>query len=242
MFYCPASLHECDLFLCRAAIIFSFPISICVTSCCRTFLCLLVFQISLKTQTFGAQDHSDSDGESTGEAGPGRRFFGRKRRSTDASLSSVDRVQPSTEGRLRRMSLAMSRRPRASSVPTPSVGTTAAVGVGGPGPAPLGRQGATRKLNDDNEIEVATRGAAAAAVAEGRTDNEEETGKEKELLPPFTMALAVVLTGLRVFVVDQVRLFALSGAFYGMVLLGTLRLPLDRNRSVYRYCILRGQW
>lgn len=119
-------------------------------------------------------------------------------------MSSIDRAQPNTEGRLRRMSLAMSRRPRTSSVQSTASAGSAAEGGGGPTVAPLGRQGATRKLIDGDEIEVATRGAAASAAAGGRIDNEEEIAKEKEL-PPFTMALAVMLTGLRVFVVDQVR-------------------------------------
>lgn len=200
-----------------------------------------------KTKTIWRQDHSDSDGEGAGEAGlAGRRFFNRKRRSTETSLASADRVQPNTEGqgRLRRMSLAMSRRPRASSLQTPAAGTSAE-GGGGPTPAPLGSQGASRKLNDGDEIEVATRGVAASAAGGGggggRVDNEEETAKEKEL-PPFTMALAVMLTGLRVFVVDQVRcgprLINLK-ALGDMVLIcagGTLWVPSDRNRCVDQNC------
>ena len=150
-------------------------------------------------------------------------------------MSSVDRVQNNTEGqgRLRRMSLAMSRRPRASSLQTAA---SAAEGDG-QAPAPLGRQGATRKLIDGDEIEVATRGAAASAAGGGggRVDHEEETAKEKEL-PPFTMALAVMLTGLRVFVVDQVRcsprLLALDTV--------CCFVPLDRNLSVYQYCCARA--
>ncbi|CAN0027667.1 unnamed protein product, partial [Ectocarpus sp. 13 AM-2016] len=48
--------------------------------------------------------------------------------------------------------------------------------------------------------------AAAAASETGSRDDPpvEKNEDEKEPLPPFTMALAVMLTGLRVLIVDQV--------------------------------------
>lgn len=170
------------------------------------------------------QDHSDSDDESTGEVGTsGRRFFGRKRRSTDASLSFVERgqqqqQQPNTEGRLRRMSNVISRRPRNSSLPLASTMEGEAVEDGGvrgrtatAAALPSARPAWVSRERGD-EVEVETRGAVAAAAAAaaseagGRDDPPVENNEdEKEPLPPFTMALAVMLTGLRVLIVDQVR-------------------------------------
>lgn len=166
-------------------------------------------------QNSQCQDNSDSDEESTGEAGPaGRRFFNRKRRSTDASFSIAERGgAPTTEGRLRRMSNAIARRPRTSSLQSSTAEGEAVEGWGGGGggdpiAAPLATRGGSRKSSSGDEIEIATRGAAGAgagagAGAAGRRSSE-DSAKEKELLPPFTMALAVMLSGLRVFVVDQV--------------------------------------
>lgn len=154
------------------------------------------------------QDNSDSDGESTGEAGPaGRRFFNRKRRTTDTSLSFVERGgQSATEGRLRRMSNVIARRPRTSSLHSGTAEGEAVEdkGDGGPATAWLATQGSRKLSSGGDEIEVATRGAAVAAAGAAGSTSNDDSAKEKELLPPFTMALAVMLTGLRVFVVDQV--------------------------------------
>ncbi|CAM9189340.1 unnamed protein product, partial [Hapterophycus canaliculatus] len=166
----------------------------------------------------GGSDNSDSDGESTGESGiSGRRFFTRKRRSTDASLSFVDRGQPNTEGRLRRMSNVISRRPRTSSLPsTNTEGESVADRDRGHITASSAAKVEALRTVDD-EVELATSGAAAtaaenssrggdaqgAAVAGARLKKEEED-EEEDSLPPFTMALAVMLTGIRVFLVDQV--------------------------------------
>lgn len=165
------------------------------------------------------QDNSDSDDGSTGESGiSGRRFFTRKRRSTDASLSFVDRGQPSTEGRLRRMSNVISRRPRTASLPST---TTEGEIVEGRDRGHITESCAVKvevlRASGD-EIEAASSGAAAVAAgsagnrgdAEGAAaasavDNNDEEDEDEDSLPPFTMALAVMLTGVRVFLVDQVR-------------------------------------
>lgn len=170
---------------------------------------------SIKTQ---CQDNSGSDGESTGEVGPaGRRFFNRKRRSTDASLSTLERGgAATTEGRLRRMSNVIARRPRAASIPPITADGEAVEGGGGggdPTTASLATRGGSRKSSSGDEIEVATRGASGAGAGAGVAGRRsgDDSDKEKEMLPPFTMALAVMLSGLRVFVVDQVceAMFAL---------------------------------
>lgn len=185
--------------------------------------CLVVIRLARphaqhcrRNSTDALQDNSDSDDESTGESGlSGRRFFNRKRRSTDTSLSFVDRGHPNTEGRLRRMSNVISRRPRTSSLPsTTTEGEAAGDRDRGHITASCAATGQDLRASGD-EVEVVTSGAAAAAgasnssvaqgaAAAGATDSNEEEDEEEDSLPPFTMALAVMLTGVRVFLVDQV--------------------------------------
>ncbi|CAM9972424.1 unnamed protein product, partial [Ectocarpus sp. 8 AP-2014] len=113
------------------------------------------------------------------------------------------------------MSNVISRRPRNSSLPLASTTEGEAVEVGSvwgraatAAALPSARPAWVSRERGD-EVEVETRGVAAAAAttneSEGRDDPPAQNNEdEKEPLPPFTMALAVMLTGLRVLIVDQV--------------------------------------
>ena len=191
---------------------------------CFIIPCFGTFLLS-RRHCFAVQDDSDSDGDSAEGTSANRRFFGRRRRqlSNDNYSASIDRQH--TEGRLRRMSNAMSRRPRT----VPATGSSDGVdGGSGPivasSPAP-GEAGSAGNKVDRGGKEVASASAGAAgAGAAGETDagpadagrgdaaakGEQDT--QEALPPPITMALAVMLTGLRLFVVDQVRRFKTCGS------------------------------
>lgn len=149
-----------------------------------------------------AQDASDSSDDDVETMGASRRFFVKKRRSssTDVPLTG-ERHYP--QGPLRRMSNAMSRRPRTGSLqsaPNATAEDVIAEGLAGPD------SGAATK----NGVGVAGDGAAgegaASAVAVGSEEVAKDTNAKaaEDEPPPFTMALAVTLTGLRLFLVDQV--------------------------------------
>lgn len=139
------------------------------------------------------QDDSNSDEEDNGSTVGSRRFFTKKRRSTAStgevsSALSIVEGQQHHESRLRRMSNVMSRRSRTSST-TSEVGPSDG-GIGTTDSATAPREGSTMVGSDSR---------ASGALGDAPMEEEEK------LPPPFTMALAVMLSGLRVFLVDQVR-------------------------------------
>lgn len=152
------------------------------------------------------QDESDSSDDDVETTGGSRRFFVKKRRSVSTDVSSsAERHYP--EGPLRRMSNAMSRRPRASSIQ--SVSTATAEEVFAEGLAPPGLEPATKR-GVGGGVGMENGGTAGEMVPSALAVGGEEAAKEtkakamEEGPPPFTMALAVTLTGLRLFLVDQV--------------------------------------
>lgn len=149
------------------------------------------------------QDESDSSDDDVETTGGSRRFFVKKRRSVSTDVSSsAERHYP--EGPLRRMSNAMSRRPRASSIQ--SVSTATAEEVFAEGLAPPGLEAAT-KDGVGGGVGMESGGTVVpSALAGGGEEAAKETKAKamEEGPPPFTMALAVTLTGLRLFLVDQV--------------------------------------
>lgn len=171
---------------------------------------------------YHAQDDSDSDDDEGSTAGgSSRRFFPKKRRhlSNDTAISaSFNDRQHHAEGRLRRMSHAMSRRPRANTSSSADGGSgpisaapSAHRGSGALSPAGMQVTRRNRSRIGDTGGEAAG-GAGAATSADGGGDgqtaeeDDDEDSDKDELPPPFTMALAVMLTGLRLFLVDQARL------------------------------------
>lgn len=137
------------------------------------------------------------------------RFFGKRRRAStvDALSSTSERQLP--EGRLRRMSHAMSRRQRTVQ-PVFVSSDDASEGVTTLEGSRQQQQGVQTAEEDDNaassSVDAAAPDDGAAAVGD---EDEADLGKrnaQEELPPPFTMALAVMVTGLRVFLVDQVCL------------------------------------
>lgn len=150
-----------------------------------------------------SQGDSDSEKEEGGGEGASRRFFPKKRRSSsnDVPISNAERLPP--EGRLRRMSNAMSRRPRtlqASAAPG-EADHSGSVHPALPPEQQNGRSsGGIRSTDGTAELSVSGENASAP----GNQGAAGEETAEEELPPPFTMALAVMLTGLRLFLVDQV--------------------------------------
>lgn len=171
---------------------------------------------------------SDSDDDVSSEARlaeerGARRFFTKRHRrgSVDAgsmlTASSVERqnTDAAQQGTIRRrMSKVVTRRNR--TVPVMSSGSDMA-GEGGGGDdtgaysspedqdAVKNGEALVVDVNDSGED------GGGAKITETRIGNDRANGDaeeeaEQEEPPPFTMALAVMLTGFRVFVVDQVRL------------------------------------
>lgn len=137
------------------------------------------------------------------------RFFSKRRRASTVDALSSTSERPPPEGRLRRMSHAMSRRQRTVqpvfvSSDDASEGVTVLEG------SRQQQQGVQTAAEDENAASspvdaAAPDDGAAAGGGEGGAALGERNAQE-ELPPPFTMALAVMVTGLRVFLVDQVCL------------------------------------
>lgn len=109
------------------------------------------------------------------------------------------------------MSNAISRRPRA----IPMSATSSEAADGGSGPIASDRHwreaGSVKETARETGANETAGGGAAGEMDPVRASTSGEEGvardedsDQENLPPPFTMALAVMLTGLRLFVVDQV--------------------------------------
>lgn len=185
----------------------------------------VAFDVTVRPQNESMDSDEDASSEARlgEERGGPRRFFARRRKfSGDVAALSImasaeqrhHNADAAPQGPLRRrMSHVMTRRSRT----LPTVASESSEGrVEGDGGGDAVTASSKESLDDTKSGDVPptdTRGGVGEdgldTVTEtnreiyGAVDDAEDKAKEAEP-PPFTMALAVMLTGLRLFVVDQV--------------------------------------
>lgn len=178
--------------------------------------------LRLVVLAYARKDESDSGEDGSSDLRvperASRRFFSKKRRNYSGEVSSQSTEKQSEGGGplRRRMSQVMTRRSRTA--PTHSLESSE--GPDGDHTAASAAAGnvVIEASNTPGEMEVGTNGVVGI-------DGPEEAGlaapeKAEEEPPPFTMALAVTLTGLRLILVDQVIVYLLVGHHIDALRLG----------------------